>query len=136
MADLAAVAAVGVTLYAAHQVADHWVQTQHQADHKGLPGWTGRLACAAHVGTYTLTGLVALALLAGATGWRPGVLPLAGGLTVSAVTHYIADRRTPLRRMVDRLKKSPQWLDHGGGMYAMDQSWHYGWLFVSALIIA
>lgn len=129
-------AAVFVALYAAHQVADHWVQTQHQADHKGQPGWAGRMACAAHVATYTLTAVLALVLLAVATGWRPEVLPLLAGLTVSAVSHYIADRRTPLRWIADRLGKDPAWLERGGGMYALDQSWHIGWLFVAALVIA
>jgi hypothetical protein len=42
-------------LFVAHQVADHWIQTQHQADTKGCPGWPGRIACAAHVASYTAT---------------------------------------------------------------------------------
>src|SRR5690242_21078110 len=42
-------------LYAAHQVGDHWVQTQDQADRKGRPGAEGRITCAAHVMTYTAT---------------------------------------------------------------------------------
>jgi hypothetical protein len=128
-------AAVFAALYAAHQVADHWVQTQHQADTKGCPGWSGRLACALHVGTYTATALLAVLTATAATDLSLTPALLITGLTVSAVTHYIADRRTPLRRMVDALHKSPAWLDHGGGMYAMDQSWHIGWLFISALII-
>ncbi len=129
-------AAVFAALFVAHQVADHWVQTQHQADHKGRPGWPGRIACAGHVITYTATAFGFLAALALATGidLRPG--PVAAGLTVSAVTHYIADRRTPLRRMANAIGKNAGWLDHGGGMYALDQSWHYGWLFVAALVVA
>jgi hypothetical protein len=143
-----AFAAVFAALYAAHQVADHWVQTDHQANHKGLPGWPGRWNCAKHVATYTLTGVVALAALAAVTGWRPALLPLTAGLAVNAVSHYIADRRTPLRRIAE-------WTGHGGfytlgtprpgrddnpslgtGAYALDQSWHVGWLFITALIIA
>jgi len=123
-------------LIAAHQVADHWVQTQRQADRKGLPGWPGRIACAAHVATYTLTAVAALALVAAVTGWRPDPGAVAVGLAVSAVSHYIADRRAPLRWLADRLGKSPAWLERGGGMYALDQSWHVGWLFVAALICA
>jgi hypothetical protein len=38
-------------LLVAHTVADHWVQTDHQAGHKGLPGWAGRWACGKHVAT-------------------------------------------------------------------------------------
>ncbi|MFY1582882.1 transcriptional regulator [Micromonospora sp. WMMD734] len=129
-------AAAFAALYAAHQVADHWVQTQPQADRKGLPGWAGRIACVAHVASYTLTAVVALALVAAATGWRPNLLAVAAGLTVSAVSHYAADRRTPLRRLADLLGKDPHWLERGGGLYALDQSWHVGWLFVAALLCA
>jgi hypothetical protein len=135
LAAVAAVAAVFGALYAAHQVGDHWVQTQHQADHKDLPGWPGRLACLEHVATYTATAVVALAGLAVVTGWRADLLPLAAGLAVSAVTHYIADRRAPLRRLADQLGKNPVWLTQHGGLYQLDQSWHVGWLFVAALII-
>jgi hypothetical protein len=91
-------AATFTALYAAHQVADHWIQTDHHATEKGAAGWRGRLACMTHVATYTATGAVFL----GALAWRCGLdLPpghLAAGLAVSAVTHYFADRRTPLRR--------------------------------------
>src|SRR3982750_3873607 len=90
-------AGVFAALFVAHQVADHWIQTQHQADCKGRPGWPGRIACAAHVASYTATAMVALAASRLALGiplnpWRVLV-----GLLVSAVTHYIADRRTPLK---------------------------------------
>jgi hypothetical protein len=140
-------AAYFVALFAAHQVADHWVQTQHQCDHKGLPGWAGRWACAKHVSTYSLTAFLAVAAVA----WRfdlhlhPG--RLAAGLAVSAVTHYIADRRTPLRWLAERLGSGPFWQlgaprpgrddnpSIGTGAYALDQSWHIGWLFVAALVI-
>lgn len=129
-------AAVFAALYAAHAVADHWIQTQHQANHKGAPGWRGRLACARHVATYTAAALAALLALA----WRCGLdlspAAVSAGLAVSAVTHYIADRRAPLRWMADRLRKDPAWLERGGGLYALDQSWHVGWLFVAALLIA
>lgn len=134
--DLAAtIGAVYAMLHGAHAIADHFVQTQHQADVKGRPGWAGRWACAKHVASYTATAGVFLALLV----WRthlpidPGAL--VAGLTVSAGTHYLADRRTPLRRLADWLGKSPAWLDHGGGMYALDQAWHIGFTAIAALII-
>jgi hypothetical protein len=140
-------AALFAALYAAHTVADHWVQTQHQADAKGRPGWPGRLACLAHVTTYSLTALAAVALVA----WRLGLdlAPghLAAGLTVSAVTHYLADRRTPLRRLAELTGSGrfyalgtprPGRDDNpsiGTGAYALDQSWHIGWLLVAALVM-
>jgi hypothetical protein len=136
--EAATFAAVFATLYAAHQIADHWVQTQWQADTKGQPGWPGRLACA----------LVLLATTYGATGLRPKPLELVIGLTVSAVSHYIADRRTPLIAIAERLGAirfyalgipRPGRDDNpclGTGAYALDQAWHIGFLFIAAHWIA
>ncbi|WP_433297433.1 DUF3307 domain-containing protein [Actinoplanes sp. CA-030573] len=141
-------AAVFAALFVAHQVADHWVQTQRQADRKGLPGWPGRLACAAHVVTYTLTAVLAVALLPIVLHLPLSIGQLTAGLLVSAVTHYIADRRTPLKRLAvwfgaDRFyalgAPRPGRDDNpslGCGSYALDQSFHYLWLFAAALIIA
>ncbi|MFI5497365.1 DUF3307 domain-containing protein [Actinoplanes sp. NPDC051859] len=140
-------AAVFVALYVAHQLADHWVQTQHQADCKGRPGWPGRLACAAHVATYTLTAVAALAALPLVLGLHLSLGRVAGGLAVSALTHYIADRRTPLRRLAELVGAGRFYVlgtprpgrddnpSLGTGAYALDQSFHYLWLFVAALII-
>lgn len=141
-------AAVFAALFVAHQVADHWIQTQHQADTKGRPGRAGRLACVAHVASYTATAAVALAALAlGAdVALHPGAT--VAGLTVSAVTHYIADRRTPLKRLAELTGSArfyalgaprPGRDDNpslGTGAFALDQSLHYLFLFVAALIIA
>lgn len=81
----------------AHQVADHWVQTCHQAANKGGDSWPGRIACARHVATYTATTslLVAMVLLVFATPVTAG--GFVTGQIVSAVTHYWADRRTTLK---------------------------------------
>jgi hypothetical protein len=145
--DLATVGAVFGALYAAHQVADHWVQTQWQADHKGQPGWLGRAACLGHVVSYTTAAIVALGLLTWRTGWHPTEWRYHTGIMVSAVTHYAADRRGPLRWLADRtgsrvfyrLGTPREGRDDnptlGTGAYALDQSWHIGWLFIAALII-
>jgi hypothetical protein len=70
------------------------------------------------------------------------------GLAVSALTHYVADRRAPLRGLAQSVGRSgfyrlgaprPGHDDNpslGTGAYALDQSFHYLWLFVAALIIA
>jgi hypothetical protein len=132
-------AEVFVALFAAHQVADHWVQTQKQADTKALPGWPGRRACAAHVATHTLTTVVALAAVAARTGMHLHPAALAAGLAINVVTHYIADRRTPLKRIAERIGSGPFYRLAGHGMngaYLLDQSWHVGWLFIAALVIA
>src|SRR5256885_16927252 len=63
------------------------------------------------------------------------------GLAVSAVTHYIADRRTPLLRLAEAMQPVTGKADFyrlgapregrddnpslGTGAYALDQSWHY-----------
>ena len=64
---------------------------------------------------------------------------MAGGLAVSAVSHYFADRRAPLRRLAERTGSGEFW--HAGeglatGAALLDQAWHWGWLFVSALIVS
>lgn len=164
----ASFAAVAVALVVAHQVADHWVQSSHQAGHKGRPGWEGRLACAAHVASYTLcTTLAVLGV------WLALDLPVTlGGVllgqVISAVTHYWADRRATLQRLAERLRLggfyglgAPRPVrvlvvdEHGHaahdadgqpvtvpidapalgtGAYALDQSWHWLWLGVAALV--
>lgn len=90
---LAVVGATGVALYAGHHVGDYWVQTDHQAAHKGDAGREGAVQCMTHVAGVVAAQAVALALLSGATGW---VAPWWAGvlaLMVSGVTHYVADRR-------------------------------------------
>lgn len=148
----AAFAAVFVALFVAHQIGDLWVQTNRQAAAKGQPGWVGRLACAAHVASYTVTAFAAIVVLDLCTGLREIEWRVILGLAVSAVTHYIADRRTPLLRLAEFLQPVAGKADFyrlgvprpgrddnpslGTGAYALDQSWHIGWLFVAALIIA
>ncbi|HEV2636312.1 MAG TPA: DUF3307 domain-containing protein [Actinocrinis sp.] len=135
-------------LYAAHMLADHWIQTQHQAVTKARPGRAGRVSCATHVTTYTLTAALVLAAVAWRTGapLNPGRCALA--LLVSAASHYFADRRTGLERLARAVGKQglfdlgaprPGRDDNpslGTGAYALDQSFHIAFLFVSALIIA
>jgi O-acetyl-ADP-ribose deacetylase (regulator of RNase III) len=143
-------AGVFVALYVAHLVGDQWVQTSHQAGHKGLPGWPGRLACAAHVTTYTLTGVLTLALVAISTDWHPDPVRLVAGLAFSAITHYIADRRTPLIRLatflglagylghatvVRKPGADPDTTGPGTALMELDQSYHVAALFISSLII-
>jgi hypothetical protein len=133
-------------LLVAHSVADHWVQSSPQAAMKGTPGWPGRLACARHVASYTaVTAGVVLALVVvldlGVNPWW-----VAAGQLVSAASHYWADRRTTLRRLAGRAGKAgfytlgaprPDRDDNpclGTGAYALDLSWHHGWLLVAALL--
>jgi hypothetical protein len=121
-------------------VGDYSVQTNAQAPRKGLPGWPGHRACAAHVATYTLTLAASLAL---AWGWLD--LPVhpvwaAAGLAVSAVTHPFADRRRPLRWLAGLIPGKLAFWQAGDGLASggafLDQAWHRWWLFAPALITA
>jgi hypothetical protein len=90
---------VAAALAAGHYAGDYWIQTHRQATRKGLAGWPGRAACAAHVASYTIALAACLAL---ATWWLAVPVSPArviAGLAVSAVSHYFADRRTPLARL-------------------------------------
>lgn len=137
-----------IALLVAHDLADHWIQTEHQACTKGNASWAGRLACACHVASYTAAGVVAVVVVAHLLHLplAPGRLAIA--FTVSAATHYFADRRGPLRRLAELSGHGNFWKlgapregrdDNptlGTGAYVMDQSFHKVWLLVAALIIA
>ncbi|MGH3985898.1 MAG: DUF3307 domain-containing protein [Pseudonocardiaceae bacterium] len=141
-------AAVLPALLVAHNVADHWLQTDRQATNKGLPGWAGRTACAAHVTTYTATTAATVGLLRVALDLPISSRAFLAGQAVSAATHYWADRRFTLARLCDatgkggfyRLGAPRDGSDDnptlGTGAYVLDQSWHWAWLGVAALITA
>jgi hypothetical protein len=135
-------------LYTAHQLGDHHVQSDRDACIKARPGRDGQLACLRHVTTYTATAALALAATAAATGTRPRIGRVAAGLALSAVSHYVIDRRELLRRYANATGKgrffalgTPR-AGHddnpclGTGAYALDQSAHVGFLFLASLIIA
>jgi hypothetical protein len=122
-------------LYAAHSVADHWIQTDHQAVAKGARTRAGQLADLRHVTTYTLTLAAALAVAAWRVGLHYDPAHVPAGLALNAITHYWADRRVYLLALARRIGKSG-WLDTDPqAAYQLDQSWHIGCLLVTALII-
>lgn len=163
----AAVATAGLyvfALYAGHHVGDYWVQTNHQACHKGDAGPAGRWACAAHVASYTATQAACL-ILAALVGARPSVAGVLVALAISAGTHYLADRREHsfMFWLAGRLGKAA-FMELGKpraaavierdeamgveivctdnpqlatGAWALDQSWHIFWgVYVAALVLA
>lgn len=135
-------------LLVAHHVADHWVQREHQAITKDQPGWRGRRACAAHVVGYTVVTALAVGVVAWSLGLAVTPAGFLAGQAVSASTHYWADRRTTLARLARLVGKAgfyafgaprPGRDDNptvGTGAYALDQSWHWLWLLVAALVTA
>jgi hypothetical protein len=148
--NLIVFAATGFALDRAHYMGDHWLQTDHQATHKGAPGREGQIACVKHVASYTVVGALWLGALL-VLGLPTHPAQLLAGLGVSAVTHYIADRRTPLRRVATLLGRRP-YIEQvtvvrtpggkpddcgpGTGLFHLDQSWHYIWIGVAAFVIA
>lgn len=132
-------AAVLAAYAAGHATGDYWIQTGTQAMRKHLPGRAGHRACLAHVTTYTLTLAAFLALAAWYLPLPVSPARAAAGLGVSAFTHYVADRRAPLRAVAARLGRDGFW-DTGQGLASgaahLDQSWHRAWLFAAALITA
>jgi hypothetical protein len=128
-------AAMFAALCIAHAIGDYWVQTDWQARTKATAGMLGRFACAVHVATYTATLLVVVVVVAYRLDIDLSATRVGLALATSAITHYIADRRTPLRRLLIILRHSEAWLDRGGLALA-DQAWHVGWLGVAALTLA
>lgn len=168
-------AAVLPALLVAHNVADHWAQTNHQAATKGQRNNAGRLACLKHVASYTAITAATVALLWAVLGLAISPLGFVAGQAISAVTHYWADRRFTLAGLASLLGKTQFYVlgqprgfyvkvDHrierhdlpggghtlslesddvpldqptlGTGAYALDQAWHWLWLFVAALLTA
>ncbi|MFJ2568227.1 transcriptional regulator [Streptomyces sp. NPDC087568] len=162
MTAAAVFAAVFIALYVAHSVGDHWVQTSHQAAHKGendkSPGQssrTGRLACTLHVIGLTITKGIALAAVVLVLDLPVTVTGLVVGLGIDAATHWWADRRSTLAWLAKVTGKTeflslgtPAHPAHpvttsggyaptlGTGAYALDQSFHHLFLGVAALLIA
>lgn len=132
-------ACIAAALSAGHHVGDYWLQSHTQATCKGMPGWRGRRACAGHVATYTLALLACVALAAWWLSLALNPVAVIAGLAVSAVTHYFADRRRPLRWLASLLPRKLEFFDSGAGLASgaafMDQSWHWFWLFISALVM-
>ena len=135
------------TIFAAlvfgHYLADFWVQTDHQAAHKGLTGpesWCGRWNAFKHALTYTATMSAVLGVVLIATG-APYTTHTAGvvwaALIANGVTHYVIDRRWPLEALARRLGKGP-WIDRdkAGAMMHLDQAAHLVILGPVALVIA
>jgi|SRR5688500_6465586 len=129
----AAFGAVLAALWAAYDVTDHIVQTDHQAAHKAT-SWS---AMAGHVGGYTAVQVGVLAALRTLLGVRPSPARLAAGVAFSAATHAFLDRRWPVKKVL-QATGSPNFaemLTPICGPYQADQALHHGALLVSALLI-
>lgn len=101
--------AIAAALWAAHDLADHVVQTDVQARDKAdrraswdtalLPQWS--VPMAGHIGSYTAVQLGALLALSRLTG-EPLTWPRTlAGVAFSAISHAFLDRRWPVARLLE-----------------------------------
>jgi hypothetical protein len=111
----------------AKTAATNWVQSDHQAQHKAKPGAEGHKALAGHVASYTAT--QAAALLVGNRVLGLGLRPrnMAAALALSGATHYLIDRRWPVRKVAEATGKGGFYELGGplGGAYLLDQATHH-----------
>jgi hypothetical protein len=140
-ARAARIALVWMAWKTAHTYGDHIGQDPDDAHDKGKPGAEGRAACARHVANLTATKVAALAVAGAVTGIRLSPKRVAIAMAVDAASHYVIDRRTPLRKLAAKLGKSgfyelgdPGAAPCGTGAYAMDQAMHDLLLFLAALL--
>jgi hypothetical protein len=125
-----------------HYLGDYFVQTDHQAQHKGLMGarsGEGRWNCAMHAFGYTLTLLIVLnvALWAENVTFNGyDVLVVWSALFLNGLTHYIIDRRWTLEAAMRFIGKRG-WIDNDPeALPKLDQAAHIVLLGVFALAIA
>lgn len=126
-----------LTMYAAHDIADHvFGQTDKIAHDKVLDGWIAWKAILQHVTAYHIVMaimLVAAIILANLT-----ITPLGFmlGIAFSAISHAIIDRRWPIRWLLENTgsPKFAQMQTPICGMYQADQSSHKLCLWVSAFL--
>jgi hypothetical protein len=125
-----------------HYLGDYFVQTDHQAQHKGLTGSRsneGRRNCALHAVTYTATlaGVLSFALNAEDVEFSvPSSLVVWTALLLNGLTHYVIDRRWTLEALARFMGKSG-WVDADReALPKLDQAAHVVLLGVFALAIA
>jgi hypothetical protein len=138
-------AAVYALMRMAADLGDHWIQSDHQAvtkgqhdEYEGQSSRAGRIACTAHVATYTATQAAVLYAGSRALGLRLKPGRVAAALALSAGTHWWADRRMHLKAVADATGKGNFYQLGGplGGAYALDQAFHHTVETVAAAIAA
>lgn len=141
---------IAVTIWAGHRLGDFWLQTSAMAKGKGGTGWSARWYCVQHVLVLTAVKAVFLltALVVADVGVGVSVGRMALALAVDAVSHYVLDRREPVRKVAKALgnegfyhmgRPRPGHDDQehlGTGAHALDQAAHFVFAWVAALIVA
>lgn len=129
-----------ITLWVGHLIGDYFIQTDHQAQHKGLTGdrsWEGRWNCLKHAVTHTMSMAAAYVITAllghlPATGHSIGVITSI--LVIDGITHYIIDRRWTLRWFAERIGKRA-WIENDAqALPTLDQAAHIIIIFIGSLV--
>lgn len=136
-------------LHALHGIGDQWLQTGHQAVFKGARGPCGQKACAGHVATYTAVSALGSLAASKFLGQRIHWPSWLAGQAITAITHYVIDRRVPLRKLATALGKEDYLTGStvvrkpggkaelggpGTALMELDQSLHKLLLAVTALV--
>lgn len=111
MAPAARAALAGVVLRAAGSLGDMWVQTEHQSSVKGA---------------YDDEPVIVKDPETGAILEKYGTADGVRACAASGVTHYIADRRRPLKRLATKVNKSGFYAQLAPvcGPFELDQAYH------------
>ncbi len=108
---LALFATLQATFTDIHPLCDHWLQSSEDAAGKGKPGREGAKHCARHVASYTAGQVAAAVAVTRVLGFRMPLRALAAGTLLNAATHYVIDRREPLKAMA-RLAGKQGYVEH------------------------
>jgi len=131
--------AVGLlSLFAAHQIGDHVLQTDRQATAKAGRGRAGLRAMVGHLVAYHLTAAALLVGTGAVLGLPLSTRGLLAALGFSAITHGLLDRRWPVRAIL-RATGAAEFAESTApvcGMYVADQALHQLALLISALLLA
>lgn len=150
-------ASAAFLLHAAGKVGDYWIQRGLHAKIKGAyddepvilkdeagvetvyKTAEGRRACAHHVITYTATQAFALAVGNRVLGLGISPARMAAGLAISGATHFIADRRRPIKRLAEMVgpEKAEFYAMQAPicGSLELDQATHRGCEAIAALVM-
>lgn len=110
---LALFAALQATFSDVHPYCDQVLQSSADAAGKGLPGRAGARHCARHVATYTAGQAVASLAVTRVLGQRLPLRAWLAGQAMNAVTHYVIDRREPLKKFLrSKVIGKGGYLDH------------------------
>lgn len=132
-------AAAYAALRAAAHVADHWLQTGHQAAHKADAGLDGHRAMAGHVASYAATQALALAAANHLLDMNLRPSRIAAAVAFSGATHWFIDRRWPVRKLAEATGKGEFYRAGevcGSGAYVLDQAAHHLMEAVAAVVAA